>query len=87
MSRPKPPTEGPRTVSGRAMAGWIKPRLRGAWQRSLRDIEVEAARVELHALRDRVAALPPEQPATEALRLIDDALAALDEPPDRPASP
>lgn len=77
----KPPTPGPnvaaeapRTAAGRALAGWVRPNLRGAWAAAIGAIEAEAERTALTSFRDRIAG--SSSPASEELlALIDQALA------------
>jgi hypothetical protein len=59
-------------MAGRALVGWIKPNLRGGLGQAVVEIEAEAGRAALEALRERVVSLDP--PPADALRLIDEAL-------------
>jgi hypothetical protein len=59
-------------MAGRALVGWIKPNLRAGLERAVADIESEAGRDALRAVRERIATLDPT-PA-DALRCIDEAL-------------
>ena len=62
----------PRTTAGRALVGWIKPNLRAGLEQAVADIETEAGRNALQALRERLATLDP--PPADVLRSIDEAL-------------
>ena len=63
-----------KTVTGRALVGWVRPQLRAPYAKAVETIEAEAARLALTALRARVVELG-DQPASAVIGLIDDALA------------
>jgi hypothetical protein len=66
----------PQTPTGRALAGWVPPSRRAPFNKTVRAVEVEAAREALTGLRARVLALAGDQSA--ALALIDEVLHDLD---------
>jgi hypothetical protein len=76
--RPDPPTgsPGPRTPTGRALGGWVRPNLRGPFTAEVSRIETDAARTALTELRDRIESLS-DPSAAGVLAVIDEALAAL----------